>query len=94
MLLGDRKVVDRAAASCSIMMLATTVRPVLCSAQLNIYREQSELLDPLLEDITTALTVGLSEAAKAPAFWRCVELQRTAPLLWTLASTRCLALHK
>lgn len=69
-----------------------------CSMQLNAYKEQSELLDPLLEDITAALTSPLLPALQLPGFWHSEQLQRAGPLLWSLASTRQLqlahALHR
>ena len=57
-------------------------------AQLNMYREQSELLDPLLEDLAGALTAGLQHGVVETGFWRGDTLRRVAPLLWALASTR------
>ncbi len=57
--------------------------------QLDEYREQSELLDPLLEGLVAPLTEVLRAAAMASAVGdNLCGMRGVSRLLWTLASTR------
>lgn len=56
--------------------------------QLGQYKEQSELLDPLLEDLVGSLTIKIRNSVSSAGFWESKDLCRASPLLWALASTR------
>ena len=65
--------------------------PCLVLPQVGLYLEQSELLDPLLEDLVTPLAAVLRVAAASPALSPAdmAGLCGVSRLLWALARTRC-----
>lgn len=74
---------------CVIPMCSMRHSTHVATVQLDEYREQSELLDPLLERLVSPLAVVLRAAAAAgPASHDLAGLRGASRLLWAVATTR------